>query len=89
MHIRCDTRQNQDTAETCHRLRSIRASDPFPQGTDLRVPSAEQLGAELNARPRKTLGWDTPAARLTRLRGETAAPPRSVSTSHGGATPRR
>ena len=35
----------------------------FPKGTDLRVHSPEQLvavAAELNARPRKTLGWDTP-----------------------------
>ena len=42
----------------------------FPKGTDLRVHSAEQLAAvavELNERPRKTLGWDTPAGRLTAL----------------------
>ena len=39
----------------------------FPKGSDLRVHSAGELAAvaaELNARPRKTLGWDTPAARL-------------------------
>jgi IS30 family transposase len=39
----------------------------FPKGSDLRTYSAVQLAeiaAELNARPRKTLGWDTPAARL-------------------------
>jgi len=39
----------------------------FPKGSDLRVHSAEELAAvaaELNARPRKTLGWQTPAARL-------------------------
>jgi IS30 family transposase len=39
----------------------------FPKGSDLRVHDAERLAevaAELNARPRKTLGWDTPAARL-------------------------
>jgi IS30 family transposase len=39
----------------------------FPKGTDLRQHSAEQLAAaaaELNTRPRKSLGWDTPAARL-------------------------
>ena len=39
----------------------------FPKGTDLRVHGPEQLSAvatELNERPRKTLGWDTPARRL-------------------------
>ena len=39
----------------------------FPKGSDLSVHSPEQLAAvaaELNDRPRKTLGWATPAARL-------------------------
>ena len=39
----------------------------FPKSTDLRAHSRERLAAvaaELNTRPRKTLGWDTPAARL-------------------------
>ena len=39
----------------------------FPKGSDLRVHSRDELAtvaAELNARPRKTLAWDTPAARL-------------------------
>src|SRR6266516_3416561 len=38
----------------------------FPKGSDLRVHSADELAtvaAELNARPRKTLAGDTPAAR--------------------------
>jgi IS30 family transposase len=42
----------------------------FPKGSDLRVYDADQIAAvarELNDRPRKTLGWDTPAARLLRL----------------------
>ena len=39
----------------------------FPKGTDLRVHAPGQLtavAAELNARPRKTLGWNTPEALL-------------------------
>ncbi len=39
----------------------------FPKGSDLRAHSRKRLGevaAELNARPRKTLSWDTPAERL-------------------------
>jgi transposase, IS30 family len=42
----------------------------FPKGTDLSVHSAEHLAAvaaELNGRPRETLGWDTPAEALSRL----------------------
>jgi IS30 family transposase len=42
----------------------------FPKGTDLRVHTADHVtavAAELNARPRKTLSWDTPAQRLTQL----------------------
>jgi IS30 family transposase len=44
----------------------------FPKGSDLRVHDAERLAAvaaELNTRPRKTLGWDTPAARLASVGG--------------------
>ena len=38
----------------------------FPKGTNLHSHDAEQLAVadELNTRPRKTLCWDTPAARL-------------------------
>lgn len=39
----------------------------FPKGSDLRVHGPDDLAAvaaELNTRPRKTLGWDTPTARL-------------------------
>lgn len=42
----------------------------FPKGTDLTAHAPEHLdavAAELNARPRKTLGWETPAERLAKL----------------------
>ncbi|MFE2728533.1 IS30 family transposase [Kitasatospora sp. NPDC059327] len=42
----------------------------FPKGTDLAVHGPEHLAAvaaELNGRPRKTLGWETPAERLHKL----------------------
>lgn len=42
----------------------------FPKGTDLAAHTAQDLAvvaAELNSRPRKTLGWETPAERLTKL----------------------
>ncbi|MCX4632333.1 IS30 family transposase [Streptomyces sp. NBC_01443] len=42
----------------------------FPKGTDLSVHSREHLttvAAELTGRPRKTLGWETPAERLHKL----------------------
>jgi IS30 family transposase len=42
----------------------------FPKGTDLSVHSAEHLeavAAELNGRPRKTLGFITPAQAMQRL----------------------
>jgi IS30 family transposase len=38
----------------------------FPRGSDLRAHGPDDLAAvaaELNARPRKVLGWDTPATR--------------------------
>lgn len=42
----------------------------FPKGSDLNQHTAEDLAAvaaELNGRPRKTLGWETPAERLANL----------------------
>jgi transposase, IS30 family len=46
----------------------------FPKGTNLSVHSREHLDAvarELNTRPRKTLGWDTPAQRLAKVLAQT------------------
>jgi IS30 family transposase len=47
----------------------------FPKSTDLSGHSLEHLdavAAELNGRPRKTLGWDTPAERFAKLLAETS-----------------
>jgi transposase, IS30 family len=48
----------------------------FPKGTDLAVHSREHLdevAAELNSRPRKTLGWRTPAEALDKFLAGQAA----------------
>jgi transposase, IS30 family len=42
----------------------------FPKGADLSIYSANEISAvaaALNARPRKTLGWKTPAEALDEL----------------------
>jgi len=47
--------------------------DYFPKGSDLRVHPAERLGevaAEVNNRPRKTLGWVTPVGLFERYTRE-------------------
>jgi len=54
----------------------------FPKGSDLSVHSAQHLAAvaaQLNARPRKTLGWKTPAQALNHLLSH-------LSTTDGVAT---
>jgi IS30 family transposase len=53
----------------------------FPKGTDLSLHSADELAAiamTLNSRPRKTLGWKTPAEALDQYLREAK---RSVATT--------
>jgi IS30 family transposase len=63
----------------------------FPKGTDLSRWSLEEIeavAAALNGRPRKTLGWMTPAEALDgHLRSAQQAGP--CAGSAGGACPRR
>jgi len=52
----------------------------FPKGTDLSVHSADYLAevaAELNERPRKRFGWDSPAQVLNRL----LSPPTEITVA--------
>ncbi|MFI0259905.1 IS30 family transposase [Streptomyces sp. NPDC017056] len=47
----------------------------FPKGTDLAAHTRSHLdavAAELNSRPRKTLGWETPTERLSKLLATTS-----------------
>jgi len=47
--------------------------DYFPKGTSLGVHSAERLAQvqnELNNRPRKTLGWQSPAVAMAQLQSK-------------------
>ena len=56
----------------------------FPKGTDLsrRGPGyLENIAAELNSRPRKTLDWATPAEALDKLLSNPSDPPGVATTS--------
>jgi transposase, IS30 family len=56
----------------------------FPKGTDLsgyHPDYLEFVSAQMNARPRKTLGWDTPAEALERLLSEPSNPRGVASTA--------
>jgi hypothetical protein len=55
----------------------------FPKGTDLSVHTADDLRRvtdELNARPRKTLQWATPASLLDAIRSAPEPAERCVPT---------
>ena len=56
----------------------------FPKGTDLSRHDKNELefvAAELNSRPRKRLGWRTPAEALDKLLAEASNPPGVASTT--------
>ena len=56
----------------------------FPRGTDLSIHSAAHLAtvaAQLNGRPRKTLGWRTPAEALNALLSQPFDPPGVATTA--------
>jgi IS30 family transposase len=51
-----------------HAVRARRRAQAQPRLRRLRPRARlDAVVAELNARPRKTLGWETPAERLTKL----------------------
>jgi transposase, IS30 family len=62
----------------------------LPKGSDLALHdqlALDEIAAELNGRPRKTLGWDNPAERMALLLGE-PGPVHSGRTAPIAATPR-
>jgi IS30 family transposase len=62
----------------------------LPKGSDLALhdqAALDEIAAELNGRPRKTLGWDNPAERMAVLLGQ-PGPVRGRLTAPIAATPR-
>jgi transposase, IS30 family len=62
----------------------------LPKGSDLALhdqAALDEIAAELNGRPRKTLGWENPAERMAMLLGE-PAPVHSGLTAPIAAAPR-
>lgn len=59
----------------------------FAKGTDISVHGLEGLqrvAHQLNLRPRKTLGWDTPALRLAQLAQRIVHPNMSILPGSSG-----
>jgi IS30 family transposase len=56
----------------------------LPKGSDLSFYGPgllDNIATELNARPRKTLGWRTPAEALNELLSDQASPPDVAGTA--------
>ena len=66
----CDPRSPWQRPTNEHTNGMLRAY--FPKGTDLSVHTADEIArvqAGLNVRPRRVLGWDSPAERMATLLG--------------------